>query len=138
MTATSGYLEAVGEALAGLGAVKMKRMFGGAGIWADGVMFALVVDDALYLKADDATRARFETEGLGPFCYEKKGGQVAVMSYWRAPERLIDDADEMLEWARPALAVAQSAARRQAAKGPDKRRAAKKDARRASAARPAE
>jgi DNA transformation protein len=87
----------------------MRRMFGGAGIYADGVMFGLIADDTLYLKANDETKRNFEAEGLGPFVYEG-GGRTVAMSYWRIPERLLDDPDEMVAWARIALGVAQRAA----------------------------
>lgn len=97
------------ELLAPLGPVAIRRMFGGGGIFLDGLMFGLVIDNVLYLKADESTRVAFEAEGLAPFTYEKKGGQTTVMSYWRAPERLIDEPDEMLAWARAALAVARRA-----------------------------
>ncbi len=93
----------------GLGPVSMRRMFGGAGIYADGVMFGLIADDTLYLKANDETKRNFEAEGLGPFVYEG-GGRTVAMSYWRIPERLLDDPDEMVAWARIALGVAQRAA----------------------------
>jgi len=89
--------------------VSVRRMFGGAGIYADGVMFGLIADDTLYLKADEKTKRDFEAEGLGPFVYEG-GGRTIAMSYWRIPERLLDDPDEMAAWARTALGVAQRAA----------------------------
>lgn len=95
----------------GLGPVTVKRMFGGAGVYADGVMFGLIEDDTLYLKADDTTRAAFVEEGQTPFVFDGATGPVA-MSYWRVPERLYDDPDEMVEWARRALGVARAAAAR--------------------------
>ncbi len=100
------------DVLRGLGPVTVKRMFGGAGVYADGVMFGLVEGDQLYLKADGATKSAFEDEGQGPFVYDGAGGPVTVMSLWRVPERLYDDPDEMVEWARRALGVARSAAAR--------------------------
>jgi DNA transformation protein len=106
MTASDGYIDFLKDQLGGLGAVTVRRMFGGAGVYCDGVMFALVADDTLYLKADEASRSDFEAEGLEPFTYQAKGGRNTVMSYWRAPERLFDETDEMLNWARKALAVA--------------------------------
>ena len=66
-------------------------MFGGAGIFADGLMIALVSEGAIYLKADDSTIPQFEREGLKPFTYTAKTRKRAVMSYWRMPERLYDD-----------------------------------------------
>lgn len=94
------------EGLRPLGMVAVRRMFGGAGVFVDGLMIGLVSDDELYLKADERTQARFEAEGLGPFRYAKKGGQTVVMSYWRAPERLLDEPDALRDWARDALEVA--------------------------------
>ena len=97
------------EGLRPLGSVAVRRMFGGAGVFIDGLMIGLVSDDELYLKTDGRTQERFQAEGLGPFRYAKKGGQTVVMSYWRAPERLLDDPDELRDWAREALAVARRA-----------------------------
>ncbi len=105
MSASSQFLEMVQEALAPLGQVSVRRMFGGAGIYCNGVMFGLTDDDTLYLKADDTTKSTYEDEGCGPFVYEGKTRPVA-MSYWRVPERLYDEPDEFVEWARRALAVA--------------------------------
>ena len=97
--------------------VTVRRMFGGAGLYADGVMFALVADGAIFLKADEANTPDFEREGLPPFQYQTKNGRRAVMSYWRMPERLYDDPDELAQWAARALAAAQRQKR-----GPARRR----------------
>lgn len=88
------------------GPVTVRRMFGGAGIYADGVMFALVADEIIYLKVDDETASAFEREGLAPFTYSKKPGQQAVMSYRRMPDRCYDDPDELARWATHARAAA--------------------------------
>jgi DNA transformation protein len=109
MTASEGFIELLRDALGGLGPVSVRRMFGGAGVYADGVMFGLVADDTLYLKADEETRRAFEDEGLEPFVYVGRGKTIA-MSYWSIPERLLDDPEEMLHWARIALGVARRAA----------------------------
>jgi len=109
MSASEGFVELLKDSMHGLGPVSVRRMFGGAGIYADGVMFGLIADDTLYLKANDETKRNFEAEGLGPFVYEG-GGRTVAMSYWRIPERLLDDPDEMVAWARIALGVAQRAA----------------------------
>ena len=63
----------------------------------------------LYLKVDDGTKATFEAEGCGPFVYQGKGRPIA-MSYWRMPDRLLDDHEEMAAWAAGALAVARQGA----------------------------
>jgi DNA transformation protein len=97
------------ELFAAFGPVAVRRMFGGAGIFADGLMIGLVSDGVIYLKADAHSRPAFEAEGLGPFSYGK-GKKRVVMSYWRMPDRLYDDPDEMARWSAEALAAAQRGA----------------------------
>ncbi len=109
MTACDSIIELLKECLGPLGAVSVRRMFGGAMVYIDGVAVALLDGDAVYLKADDTTKAMYEAEGQGPFVYEGQTRPV-TMSYWRIPERLYDEPDEMLEWARAALQVARSVA----------------------------
>jgi DNA transformation protein len=111
MAASAEYLDFIKEQLSGLGPVTLRRMFGGAGIFRDGLMFALVAEDTLYLKADAESQAEFEALSLPPFTYGTKGGKKTVMSYWRAPEACLDDRDEMTEWARKAFAAALRAQR---------------------------
>lgn len=121
MASSAGFLAFLDEQLAGIGPVSIRRMFGGAGVFADGIMFALVSDDTLYFKVDETTRADFEAEGMGAFTYATKDGRNTLMSYWRAPERLFDEPDEMLAWARKALTIARSADARKAAKASKRR-----------------
>jgi DNA transformation protein len=109
MAISAAYLDMLGELLAPLGDIRVKRMFGGAGLYADGFIFALIDDETLYLKTDSSTRALFEAEGLGPFVYQGKTRPVE-MSYWRAPDRLYDEPEEMLDWVRAAIVVARSQA----------------------------
>jgi len=90
-------------------------MFGGAGLYADGVMFGLVSDGLIHLKADAATVPRFEAEGCRPFEYGTKNGRRAIMSYWQLPDRLYDEPDALAQWARQALAVARRADKRKSA-----------------------
>jgi DNA transformation protein and related proteins len=97
------------ELFTAFGPVVVRRMFGGAGIFADGVMIGLISDGVVYLKADEHSRQAFEAEGLGPFTYGKAGKRT-VMSYWRMPDRLYDDGDELARWASEALAAARRAA----------------------------
>lgn len=80
-------------------------MFGGYGIYRQGLMFALVSDDVLYLKVDDRNRPAYEEAGTGPFTYDGKGRTV-TLPYWEAPSGLFDDADAMIEWAKGAFAAA--------------------------------
>lgn len=78
--------------------VTAKRMFGGHGIYHAGVMFALVADGQLFLKVDDESRPGFEAACLGPFVYEAKGRRVAL-SYYKAPDAMLDEPDVAREWA---------------------------------------
>lgn len=111
MAASAGFLDQVGELLAAIGPLRIRRMFSGAGIFDGDVMFALIADDTLYLKVDASTRRAFEAEGCGPFCYAGKGRPIAL-PYWRVPERLLDEPDELQQWARTAIGVARRAATR--------------------------
>jgi DNA transformation protein and related proteins len=99
------------DLFAPFGAVTVRRMFSGAGLFADGLMFALVVRDVIYLKVDNANRRDFEREGCAPFTYTrgKKSGRPSqrALPYWRLPERLYDDPDELALWARRAFAAAE-------------------------------
>ena len=106
VSAESALIEHLMDVLRPLGGVASRRMFGGAGLFRDGVMFALVSDEVLYLKADATTIPPFEAEDLGPFTYGTKNGDRVLTSYWRAPERLLDDDEEMRDWCRRAADVA--------------------------------
>ena len=81
-------------------------MFGGAGVYVDDVMFALIADDTLYLKADGTTASAFEDEGMKPFTYTAKGRKPVSMSYWEVPPRLLEEPDELADWARTAHRIA--------------------------------
>ena len=99
----------IAELFAAFGPVSVRRMFGGAGIFCDGLMIGLVHEGAIYLKADAATIPDFEREGLAPFSYATKTGRHTLTSYWRMPERLYDDPEELAGWAKVALAAARGA-----------------------------
>lgn len=91
--------------------VTVKRMFGGAGVYCEGLMFGLVFDGAIFLKVDETSIPDFEREGSRPFVYTRAKSLDRVgrhsLSYWRLPERLYDDPDELAVWAGRALAIAQ-------------------------------
>jgi DNA transformation protein and related proteins len=91
--------------------VTVRRMFSGAGLYCDGVMFGLVVRGAIYLRVDKTSIAEFKREGCGPFTYTrgKNSGRLSehALPYWRLPDRLYDDPDELALWAERALAIAQ-------------------------------
>jgi DNA transformation protein len=87
------------------GAVNPRRMFGGIGVFHDGLMFALVADGGLYLKADEGTLPLFEDAGCKPFVYQGKTKPVQL-SYWSVPEEALDDPEVMKGWAERAFSAA--------------------------------
>ncbi|KAA3628955.1 MAG: transcriptional regulator [Proteobacteria bacterium] len=88
-----------------IGTASARRMFGGYGIFLDGLMFALIADGTLYLKTDADNEATFRDRDLKPFVYYKRGRPCA-MSYFRAPEETLESRDEMTRWARLAFNAA--------------------------------
>jgi DNA transformation protein len=110
MVASDSFAEFLREQLAPLGRLTMRRMFGKAGVFCDGLMFGMVTDNTLYFRVDDDNRAAFaEAASFPPLNYEKKGSTIDL-SFWRAPERLFDEPDELVRWARVALAAARRVA----------------------------
>lgn len=99
----------VQDMLEPMGPIAIRRMFGGAGVYCRGTMFALIADDVLYLKADAQNRGAFETLGCGPFLYEAVGGRTASMSFYELPPHLFDEPSELVEWARQSLRIAERA-----------------------------
>jgi DNA transformation protein len=81
-------------------------MFGGWGLYHDGLFFALVAEDTLYLKVDDDNRAEFERAKLPPFVYVTKDGERMALSYHQAPPEALESPGEMLAWARSGYAAA--------------------------------
>src|SRR5690606_24282702 len=98
--------DAVAELFAEFGAVRCRRMFGGLGIYSGALIFGLVADGEIFLKADAESRARFEEAGSAPFTYTARNGRTTVMSYWRLPGEALDDPERAAEWARLALSAA--------------------------------
>jgi DNA transformation protein and related proteins len=112
MVASDSFAELLRDALAPLGHITLRRMFGKTGVFCDGLMLGMVREDALYLRVDEHNREAFkEAAAFPPLNYEKRGASIDL-AFWRAPERLFDEPDELLAWAREAL----GAARRVAAK----------------------
>jgi DNA transformation protein len=110
MVASDSFAEFLREQLAPLGGITMRRMFGKTGVFCNGLMLGMVRDNTLYFRVDDDNRASFkEAESFPPLNYEKKGSTIDL-SFWRAPERLFDEPDELVIWARAALAAARRVA----------------------------
>ena len=95
-----------------IGLVSARAMFGGYGIFHDALMFGIIADNVLYLKADKETENDFKDMGLEPFTYQKQGKELK-MSYYQAPEEALDNAEEMNHWAAKAYRTAVRAASKQ-------------------------
>jgi DNA transformation protein len=89
-----------------------RRMFSGVGLFHSGLMFGLMVRDVLYFRVDDTTRERFKQAGSRPFSYIRGTREVSLSAYYLVPEDLLDRQDELLQWARDAVASAHSVQRR--------------------------
>ncbi len=110
MVASNGFAAFLREQLAPLGHVTMRRMFGKTGVFCNGLMLGMVADDTLYFRVDDHNRTAFdEATSAPPLNYEKQGHTIDL-AFWAAPERLLDEPDEFVAWARLALAAARRVA----------------------------
>jgi DNA transformation protein and related proteins len=118
MVASDGFAEFLREQLAPLGHITMRRMFGKTGVFCNGLMFGMVTEDTLYVRVDDHTGTVFkEAESVPPLNYEKQGRTIDL-AFWRLPEHLLDEPDELLTWARAALAAARRVAARRSRTAP--------------------
>lgn len=117
----SPFVESLLDLLAPFGGVEARRMFGGYGIYKDGLFIGLVDGEQLFLRVDDETRPRFEERGLAPFTFAYPDGRTITMKYHLAPEEALSSPMRMKPWAQLAI----EAARRAAVEKPRKRRQAK-------------
>ncbi len=99
------FVDYVMELFGPFGTVGARRMFGGHGVFLDGLMFAIISDDALYLKTDEMNRVEFEQAGCEIFGYARKGKR-ATLGFFRPPEDAMESPELMLPWARSAYAAA--------------------------------
>ena len=106
MAKSTEFLDHAVELMRASGPVRVKRMFGGWGIYRDEVFFALVMDDALFLKVDAESAPEFDARGLPPFTFDKPSGETVVTSYRVAPGEALENPAEMTAWARLAYAAA--------------------------------
>ena len=106
MVASDAFAEFLREQLAPLGPITFRRMFGKTGVFCDGVMLGMVTENTLYLRVDELNRETFsEAASFPPLNYAKKGTSIDL-AFWRVPERLFDEPEELIAWARAALAAA--------------------------------
>ena len=101
----SGLVDALPDLFRGLGPIRVRRMFGGHGVYADDLFFAIVTGGVLYLKADAVSAPQFTALGLERFSYVKQGRTMS-MAYYAAPGEVYDDPDEALRWGRLAVEAA--------------------------------
>lgn len=113
----SEFADFVAEQLAFMPGLNLRRMFGGYGVYADGLMFAIIVEDCLYFKADATSRQMFVDQGLAPFRYHARGKAIAI-AYYEAPGEVFDEPEAMRFWAETAW---QAALRGQATSKPRKK-----------------
>src|SRR3982074_347268 len=110
MAVSSEYLDYVHDQLSGLGGVTSRRMFGGAGLYCDEFFFALIDNDTLYLRVNDANRADFTTRGMGQFRPYPDSPQLS-MSYYETPADVLEDGAAVVAWARRSGAAAMAGAK---------------------------
>lgn len=130
MPVSADYLTYVIDQFAHFAKVTSRRMFGGVGLYADGLFFALIAQDTLYLKVDDSNRADYVQRGSRAF-QPFKDNPTYSMNYFRLPEDVLEDSDELQRWTRRSLAVAASAAaaKQRRTSAPKKRQAITRRAR---------
>jgi DNA transformation protein len=107
MAISAGFRDFVLDQLAGVPGVRARRMFGGMGLYAGDVFFAILSHDELYFKTDDRTKERYEAAGSKPF--KPYADRPMTMAYWTVPPELLDDPTELVVWAREAIGVATAA-----------------------------
>ena len=108
MAVSESYRDFVLEQLGRVTPVTARSMFGGVGLYAEGLFFALIAEDRLYFKVDDTTRLEFERLGMEPF---RPFGEDTAMSYFEVPADVMEDPMQLAPWMRKALDVAAKAKR---------------------------
>ena len=116
MSVSAEFREHLGDLFGALGPIRTRRMFGGVGVFLDDAMFAIAVNDTLYMKADDELAEAYAAAGSEPFSYGTSTGPRSLPGLMRLPDSALDDADEALDWARRSLLPAERAAAEKRAK----------------------
>ncbi|MHC4537701.1 MAG: TfoX/Sxy family protein [Planctomycetota bacterium] len=107
MPVSDEFIDYVMDQLAAWADVSVRRMFGGAGLYCDGVMFGLIADDVAYLKVDDSNLEDFVKAGSSPFNPYPDKAKTTVMSYYEIPVDVLEDRDQLAIWAERSLVIAQ-------------------------------
>ena len=109
MAAHSELLDHLTDQLAPLGTARGRPMFGGYGVYLDGLIIGIIAFDSFYLKVDDTNRLDFEAAGSSPFSYDTKSGTNTIAGYWEVPADVIDDSERLRAWALKSFAVSRRA-----------------------------
>lgn len=104
MSISDGYIDYIVDQLSIIGEVKVRKMFGGAGIYFESTFFAIIADDTLYFKVDDSNRDEYEAAGMGPFV--PFPDKPMVMQYYQVPPEVLDEPELLCAWAQKAIDVA--------------------------------
>jgi DNA transformation protein len=109
MAKSSGFVEYITqEALGHIPGITVRAMFGGYGVYKDGVIFGLIDDERIYFKVDESNRSDYEVAGSKPFSYIHKGKEMS-MAYWEVPEEILDDKDKVEKWLQKSVTVSVNA-----------------------------
>ncbi len=103
MSVTQAYRDRVMQQLAQVGTIRARSLFGEVGLYADDLLFGMIVDDAIYFKVDDTNRADYEAEGIGPFVAPWSG---KPMAYYGVPDAVLTDPRRLGVWVEKAVEVA--------------------------------
>ena len=103
MSVSNSFLEYILDQLSEWGNVTIRRMFGGAGLYRDGKMFALVANDVVYLKVDETNKDKYLAAGSSPL--KPFPGRPTILSYFEIPPDILEDEEELIEWAEESLSI---------------------------------
>lgn len=104
---SNSYLTFVMEQLGGVPDIATKRMFGGIGIYSAGTFFGVIDNDTLFFKVDDDLRPQYVAQGMPPF--DPMPGKGAMIGYYQVPVAVLEDADDLVRWAKQSVAVGKKA-----------------------------
>jgi DNA transformation protein len=98
----------VHELLEGIDGITSRAMFGGHGVYKDGIIFAIIVNDELYFKVDGSNKGEYESRGSHPFVYNQGGHAATTMSYWLVPDEVLDDPDLLASWVDVSVGISKA------------------------------
>ncbi len=122
MAARSELLDHLVDQLAPLGDARGRPLFGGHGVYLDGLIIGIIAFDSFYLKVDDRNRPDFEAAGSAPFSYDTKNGTNTITAYWEVPADVLEESDQLRAWALKSLAVSWRAGAKSARKPTSRKR----------------